>query len=330
MQVNARFKSSEQWRTLWPAGLLLLLIALAGSLLWIYWPSLIRYSALWQKALNQHLSQLLQQVAENPDVAGLTLLVSSLLYGILHAAGPGHGKVIITTFLATHPTKLKNSLQLTFAAALLQGAVAILLVSGLMGLWQLTSRQMHLSSYWLEKGSYLLTGVLGVWLCWRALNRLRQLIRPANAGKPFTITAVHHTHDHHCGCGHQHIPRPEMVAMPGIKTRLLVVLSMGIRPCSGAIMMLLFAKVTGVWLWGVLSAMVMAIGTALTISAIALLVHHSRALAERLSLASTTTTRRQLTVHCLAMLGGVLLMIAAVVLWSGVQPAVSGGLRGVM
>ena len=62
----------------------------------------------------------------------------------------------------------------------------------------------------------------------------------------------HHQHDENCGCGHAHLPSAGQ--MVGKKTQALVVFSMGMRPCSGAIMMLLFAKVIGVYAWGVASA----------------------------------------------------------------------------
>ena len=55
-------------------------------------------------------------------------MLFSLAYGV-HALGPGHGKVVISTFLATHPAQLKTSMKLTLLAALLQGAVAIALVT---------------------------------------------------------------------------------------------------------------------------------------------------------------------------------------------------------
>ncbi len=76
-------------------------------------PQVLLQSAVWQRALNVELSRLLQAVAENPAAAGLSLLGFSFAYGILHALGPGHGKVVITTWLATHPSKLKSSIGLT-------------------------------------------------------------------------------------------------------------------------------------------------------------------------------------------------------------------------
>lgn len=152
------------------AGAFLLLATAAGIWLWQAWPQVLLQSAVWQRALNLELSRLLKAVADNPSAAGLSLLAFSFIYGVLHALGPGHGKIVITTWLATHPAKLKSSIMLTLAASLLQGVVAIALVVVVLTLLQLPARQLHLSSFWLEKGSYLLVGALGLLLCWRAVK----------------------------------------------------------------------------------------------------------------------------------------------------------------
>ena len=273
------------------------------------------------------MTQLLQQVAEQPQQAGVTLMLFSLAYGVLHALGPGHGKVVISTFLATHPAKLKTSLKLTLLAALLQGSVAIVLVTLMLVVLQTSSRQMHLGSYWLEKGSYLLVVALGIWVGWRALRTLHQQLRT----KPkMQIHAIRpqHQHDEHCGCGHAHLPSAAQMdqAVSG-KTQALVVFSMGLRPCSGAIMMLLFAKVIGVYAWGVASAVAMAMGTALTVSALGLLVQRSRALALRLGRASDTNPLAKLLMPVFALLGSVLLIVAGVALWQSASPGIGGGIR---
>lgn len=315
--------------TLWPFALLVVLLVGAGVWVWQHWPSILLQSILWQKTLHQQMTGLLQQVASNPHQAGLTLMGFSLLYGVLHALGPGHGKVVIATFLATHPTKMKTSLQLTLAAAVVQGGMAIALVTVMLGVLQLSSRQLHLSSYWLEKGSYLLVSGLGVWLCWRALQQLRLTLRPPAARMTITrILPADHQHSDHCGCGHQHVPDSAMLSqVMGWKTRVAVVLSMGLRPCSGAIMMLLFSKVIGVYLWGVLSAVVMALGTAMTVSAMALLVQLSRALARRLTQNRGRAGWHAVALNSLALLGGILLVAAGALLWLSAQPGMSGGIR---
>lgn len=139
------------------------------------------HSVVWQRDVNQQMSGLLKAVAANPTRAGGSLLLFSFIYGVLHALGPGHGKIVITTWLATHPSKLKSSIGLTLASSLLQGLVAIGLVVVVLTVLQLPARQLHMSSFWLEKGSYALVGMLGVLLCVRALKKLRQLLMRRNS-----------------------------------------------------------------------------------------------------------------------------------------------------
>ncbi|WP_313572183.1 nickel/cobalt transporter [Pantoea piersonii] len=314
-------------RRVWPLWLLAVVLAATAFALWQYWPQILLQSVSWQKELHQQMTQLLQQVKTAPEQAGGMLVLFSLAYGVLHALGPGHGKVVITTFLATHPARLKTTLRLTLLASLLQGSVAIVLVTLMLVVLQTSSRQLHLSSYWLEKGSYLLVIGLGVWIGVRALKALRRQLRPRSPMKIHALRADHQ-HDAHCGCGHAHLPDAQQVAgAVSLKTQLLLVASMGLRPCSGAIMMLLFSRVIGVYLWGVLSAAVMALGTALTISAIGLLVQRSRTLALRLGGESRAASTAALAMPVLALVGSALLIAAGLALWQSATPGIGGGLR---
>ncbi|AZI86584.1 nickel/cobalt transporter [Kosakonia sp. CCTCC M2018092] len=319
-QQMARRRRVLQW---WPLLLFMVMAVLGALWLWQAWPQVVMRSALWQREVNIQMSTLLKAVAENPTKAGGTLLLFSFVYGVLHALGPGHGKVVITTWLATHPSKLKPAIGLTLASSLLQGLVAILLVVVVLSLLALPARQLHLSGYWLEKGSYLLVGVLGLLLCWRALKRLRQLLHAPK----FRAFMPHHVHHDNCGCGHQHLPTQSQLQNGGDwRARLVIVLSMGMRPCSGAIMVLLFSKVIGVFAWGVASALAMAAGTSLTISGLALLVHGFRQLAVKLSGKRAPVLWRQIGWTTLALAGGVVLVSAAVVMWMSALPP-GGGLR---
>ncbi|MDX6039651.1 nickel/cobalt transporter [Scandinavium lactucae] len=308
---------SRRWTQLWPLALFLMMALAVGVWLWHAWPQVLLKSIFWQRELNQQMSALLQAVADNPTQAGGSLLAFSFIYGVLHALGPGHGKIVITTWLATHPSKLKSSIGLTLAASLLQGLVAIGLVVVVLTLLALPARQLHLSSFWLEKGSYALVGLLGVLLCWRALKKLRQILRRPT----FTAFTPHHEHHAHCGCGHQHLPDPtQMESGNDWRARLVIVLSMGMRPCSGAIMVLLFSKVIGVFSWGVASALAMALGTSITISSLALMVHSFRQLAVRLSRNKAPVMWRQVGWTTLAFAGGAVLVMAAVVMWLSAVP----------
>ncbi|EFM18186.1 MULTISPECIES: nickel/cobalt transporter [Pantoea] len=310
---------------LWPLWLIAGLFSGGALLVWLYWSQILLQSVLWQKDLHRQMTQLLQQVAEQPHQAGISLVIFSLIYGVLHALGPGHGKVVIATFLATHPSRVRTSIRLTLLASLLQGSVAIVLVTVMLVLLKTSSRQLHLSSFWLEKGSYLLVIGLGVMIGYRALRALWLALRPRPA-PVFRAFQPQHQHDEHCGCGHAHLPTPQqMNGNVSWKTQMLVVVSMGLRPCSGAIMMLLFAKVIGVYGWGILSAAVMALGTALTISAIGLLVQQARSVAQRLAQPGAGIMR--LLIPILALTGSLILIVVGIALWQSARLTLGGGIR---
>ena len=319
--IISSVKKKPHWLQWWPL-MLFLVLSIAGAVwLWQAWPQVMMKSILWQREVNQQMSSLLKAVAADPAKAGGSLLIFSFLYGVLHALGPGHGKIVITTWLATHPSKLKSSIGLTLASSLLQGMVAIVLVVVVLTLLKLPARQLHLSSFWLEKGSYALVGVLGLLLCWRAVKKLRMLMR-----KPtFKTFTPHHVHNAQCGCGHQHLPtQAQLQSGEDWRARLMIILSMGMRPCSGAIMVLLFSKVIGVFSWGVISALAMAAGTSLTITSLALLVHSFRQLAVKLSGNATPVLWKQVGWTTLALAGGIVLLVAAVTLWISAVPTGRG------
>ncbi|QCT22403.1 nickel/cobalt transporter [Jejubacter calystegiae] len=321
---NLSSPPGRRWLAFWPLALLILAIVGAGVALWLNWPQLMLKSTLWQREVNGKLSALLQAVAENPVRAGSALLLFSFAYGVLHALGPGHGKVVMTTWLATHPSRLHASLGVTLASSLLQGLVAIALVSLVLWLLALPVRTLHLSAFWLEKGSYLLVALLGVMLCWRALRRLRGLLR-----RPvFLRMTPHHQHSATCGCGHQHLPSSQQMEEGGsLRERILLVLSMGMRPCSGAIVVLLFSKVIDVFWWGVAAVMAMSAGTSLTISGLALLVHSCRQLAQRMSVSQTPALWQRVVGVTLALAGGVILVAAGIMMWLAAAQPVGRGLR---
>src|SRR5262249_33244740 len=96
-----------------------------------------------------------------------------------------------------------------------------------------------------------------------------------------------HAHDQDDGesvlpWGHAHGPEPEELAGPGGWRRgLSAIVAVGLRPCSGAIIVLVFALAQGLFWAGVASTFVMGIGTAITVAAIATLAVGARAVAKR-------------------------------------------------
>ncbi|HDN2512979.1 TPA: nickel/cobalt transporter [Providencia rettgeri] len=277
------------------AVILLVLIAYCALQVYIHWNSWLQLSVIWQKQLNQGLSYLLQETATRPFYAGGLLVIASFAYGFLHALGPGHGKLIITTYIATQATHLKQSVVISLLASLLQGLVAILLVSFVLILFQLSTKHLNQASAYAEQISYIFVILLGVFLCVSAIRRLWQIskpkksaaltlrsIQPLNQSQPKIIYNKVQTELSSCACGHQHVVQSEQL-QAGFKSKLLIILSMGIRPCSGAILVLLFSYVIDAYVWGIIAALMMAVGTALTICLIAVFVHLMRDNALRVS-----------------------------------------------
>ncbi|MFD1092034.1 nickel/cobalt transporter [Providencia vermicola] len=277
------------------AVILLVLIAYCALQVYIHWSSWLQLSIVWQKQLNQGLSYLLQETATRPFYAGGLLVIASFAYGFLHALGPGHGKLIITTYIATQATHLKQSVVISLFASLLQGLVAILLVSFVLILFQLSTKHLNQASAYAEQISYVFVILLGVFLCVSAIRRFWQISKPKklaaltlrskqplNQSQSKIIYHKVQAESSSCACGHQHVVQSDQL-QAGFKSKLLIILSMGIRPCSGAILVLLFSYVIDAYVWGMIAALMMAVGTALTICLIAVFVHLMRDNALRVS-----------------------------------------------
>ncbi|MEM1400472.1 MAG: hypothetical protein AAGF58_11345, partial [Pseudomonadota bacterium] len=131
--------------------------ALLGNLIvWIYTQ---------QKAFHRELTQGLRAIGSGGGVAAsIGLIVASFLYGVFHAAGPGHGKAILSTYLLTHRSEVKKGVMIAAAAALFQGFVALVLVYGLVGVVGLAATNATGAVTWTERLSYALVFVIGALL----------------------------------------------------------------------------------------------------------------------------------------------------------------------
>ena len=209
-----------------------------------------------QRDLQTRLAESVAAIKEQSSPWPLLVLIGlSFTYGIFHAAGPGHGKVVISAYLLAGEENLSRGVLLAVLAALLQAVSAIALV-GVLALALGTSNLATADRVsTLEAASYGVVALLGLWMLWRIL-REAWMHRAQNAG--------HHHHDH----GHGELAR---VAGAGWREAALVVLAVGIRPCSGAVIVLLFALAQGLLAAGVLAALAMSVGTAITVSVLAAL-----------------------------------------------------------
>jgi len=309
------------------------------------WTSPLDRASAWilqtQRDLHRRLTLALHRLDAAPTVhtAGILILVS-FLYGVFHAAGPGHGKAVISAYLITHPQTLRRGIGLSFAASMMQGVtaiVAVLIVTLLLG-W--LARDALGQVRGLELASFFLVTLLGLWLvlrglrsAWRAArasrgpaagaienNRdenktsepsqaaFRRTDAPPRSGR---LVASGHVHSHDCGCGTPHHVDPKQRG-PWLAT----VLAVGIRPCSGAVLVMAVSLLLGIWVAGVAAVLAMSLGTALTVSALAILAVKARDWAV-LMLRPTRLSRLRYAGAAVGILGGAVIAFLGWTLFIG-------------
>src|SRR6202051_128919 len=260
-----------------------------------------------------------------------TLLAISFAYGIFHAAGPGHGKTVISSYLIANEETARRGIVLSFVSALMQSLIAVLIVG--IGAWLLnvTASTMCGAERVIEIASYVLIAAFGIRLVWTKgggfVGALRSFYRRsepqlapilANAAALYPnhehhshdhgglghhhhddaathATVIHervpgHAHPHHHDhvhdehCGHSHGPEPAQLAGPGGWRRgLSAVFTVGIRPCSGAILVLVFSLAQGAFWARIPATFVMGLGTAITVATIAIIAVSAKGLARRMT-----------------------------------------------
>jgi ABC-type nickel/cobalt efflux system permease component RcnA len=223
------------------------------------------------------------RAAKTDGTAALALVGISFLYGVFHAAGPGHGKAVISSYLVADGSTYRRGVALSVAAALLQAIVAIAVVGVLAALLGATGRAMNFTVRVIELAAYGLIIAFGLVLAWR---KGRAFLEAYAARRGKAHHHDHHGHSHAHGDHHDHAHGPEPAELKGrgwLKRGITAVVAVGLRPCSGAILVLVFALSQGIFLIGVVATLVMALGTAITVTAIATLTVAGKAFAERLA-----------------------------------------------
>lgn len=259
------------------------------------------------------------RASKEDGTAAWSLMGVSFLYGIFHAAGPGHGKAVISSYLVANEETWVRGVVLSFLSAVMQAMVAIAVVGIAALVLHASAATMNGAVNWIETVSYSLIILVGLRLLWvkggAFIAAARDLRRPTAAvGAAVTpMQAAHAAHDHHdhghdhahcdhdhghahhghdhdhdhddaSAWGHAHAPEPEELAGSGGWQRgLSAIVAVGLRPCSGAILVLVFALAQGLFWVGAASTFVMGLGTFITVAAIATIAVSARSWAGRMA-----------------------------------------------
>ena len=250
-----------------------LLCLLAGAL-W-FWQSghyaqVTSWAVQQQRAFQNELAQLIMAARRGEGGVVWGLIGASALYGFVHAVGPGHGKFLIGSAGLGSRAKARTMAILALVSSLAQGLTAVVLVYGGLGLLSFgTGWAVKATDEVLTPLSYGVIALIGLVLIWRGSRALMRHMAPAPAvahahshGHGHEHDHHHHSHDEHCGCGHRHGPTVEEIEnIHGVRDALALIAGIAIRPCTGAVMVLVIAWQTGLDALGIFAVLAMALGT---------------------------------------------------------------------
>ncbi len=288
-------------------------------------PLLMKVNA-YQQEFYRALTGALKAMREDPSK--LSILVGlSFAYGVFHAAGPGHGKAVISSYMVANEIELRRGIFISFVSAFLQGLTAIVTVGTAWLLLRGTGISMTDATTVLERASFAMIALFGAWLLVRKVKVLLPQ-RASATGALFAGGPVEpHVHGPDCrhgfgdfamegpaagfvceSCGHGHLPSPASLGSRrfGFSEAWSAIIAVGLRPCSGALLVLSFSMLNGLMLGGILSVIAMSIGTAITVSLLAVLAVLAKDLALRL--AGRGTRAGRLIGH-VAEIGGALFVL---------------------
>lgn len=241
----------------------LLLLALIGALIFSDGVAqLARYSADYQRQIQQSLSTALRDIQSGSGSLALwTLTAVCFGYGVAHTLGPGHGKAVVVAYFldSTKPRAWIEGIFAgawiafthTLAALLLAGALKMFYAVGLLGALREVRN--------VEIVSYVLILLIGFWRLWAGITgRLHE--HSHGHGHAHDHDHHHHGHDH----GHHH----EVAAPRRTIAGWLLLTAAGIAPCAGALVVILLSLALDVLWAGIIGVIAIAFGMAITLAAI--------------------------------------------------------------
>ena len=295
----------------------------------------------WQSQFYRQLADAVRTWQDDGGFGGL-LIGLSFAYGIFHALGPGHGKAVIASYVVANRQTARNGAVLALGASMVQALVAIAVVVVLSIGLNVTAGVMNAATRWMEVAAYSMVVLLGLWLVWR--KAVMPIWRARKRGHSHRVAhqmnhvhdhshaldhhgqgpahahADHHYHHHDDCCGHAHVPDPTMVAGPlDLKRAWAALIAVGLRPCSGALIVLVFALAQDFFFAGIVSAFAMGLGTGLTVAALTVLSVWAGQGAQRVShlLSAKWVARVRMAIEAFA---AMLVLMFGLLLLSGAHP----------
>jgi len=287
-------------RTLMRAGLM---VAVVLALLWATGATdaLMRWTLSAQRDVQTAMAGAVRALRGGQPGAFGALMVVCFGYGFVHAVGPGHGKLLISGYGVGRRVRVMPLAALALVSSLAQAAVAVALVfTAVLLLGWTRERVLALGEGAMTTMGHALVGLVGLWLVWRGM---RGLLQSRAQGHHHDNG---HVHDEHCN--HAHAPTPEdMARLTGWRDATALIAGIAIRPCSGALFLLILTWQMGIAKAGIAGTFAMGLGTASVTIAVALLSVWAREGA----LAALPATRTLRALPVLELVAGTVIALVA-------------------
>lgn len=230
----------------------ILILAILGLAIWQFvpWGTVQYWAANEQRTFQNYMASALRGIQAGDPLAVWTLCTATAAYGFFHALGPGHGKVLIGGAALASSATWRRLGALTLLSSLGQSLTAIILVGSLVFILQMRSAGLvAITEDWLAPASYLAFAAIGLVLIFRGVKAWLKLVKAEHAKQS-------------C-CGHAHGPSlDEVNTLSSFRDAAALVLGIALRPCTGALFVLVLAARFDAFLVGCLAVITMGLGTA--------------------------------------------------------------------
>jgi len=196
----------------------------------------------WNILVNREIPKRMKALKDNPSPAIiLSSLLAALAYGILHTLGPGHGKMVVATYFLTHGRQFWRGalvgIQVAFSHV--AGAVFLVFATDIAMRQLLTDPTAQI--FWVRSISYSLIILVGLFMLTQAIGHA------TGKGGGHTCGHCNHEHNNH-----------------STKRETILAWCVGAIPCTGSLLILLYAMAHDMLWLGLSMVLLIAVGMALT------------------------------------------------------------------
>ena len=200
-----------------------------------YYSKFLQPLVSWQYELNSYISTTIRSLNDDPSFSSSFLVLGiAFVYGLIHAVGPGHGKVLVALYFTANKSDYKKAFKMGYMISIIHAISALLFTFGIFFILKTMFRKNfnEFSDIAMQISAFMIVGV-GLYLIYEAFI--------ARKGK-------------------------EKAIKKSSKSEVAVAFSAGVVPCPGVMTIVLFCIVLGQYTLGILAAVAMSIGMGLTIS----------------------------------------------------------------